>query len=336
MNRTTLHQKCSFLLKMSLLLFAFASTSVVFAQQKKDSGADDETLLNQFVQSKGYVQTIVFDSKIIKQFWIDRNIISRNNVIEVFLSAIKNKRQTLPQNIQLANVIETQDCKVDIITENRDMSFSVVDSKGKVLSSSSQTEEFLQYSIASSEFHIEDLNGFSFGIVFSSEKSDVLRIKKIILSFSRNENSAYAGSPGFDRLLKQIDEEGVEIPQVYENGEVIPNSEARYLISKENNKMYLKIPTKQAIEDCSIIYRVFPVDKKNIENSGDFNVCDFSLKSNKVAIPKPYLSKSPFTIVQCTLPAYKISKIRLGMITKKEGEARKRMWFINITNIPAE
>lgn len=307
-------QTCLSLLKMNILFVTCLSTALVYAQQTTTSNSDDEVLLNQFIKSKGYVQIIVFDSTNIKQFWTDRNVISRNNLIEVVLNA---NNKSSPQKIQLTNVLETQDCKVDIITENNDMSFSVVDSNANVLSNSSIAEPFLQYNILSSTFHIEDLNDFSFGLVFLSEKSDILQVKKIVLSFSTNENSAYAGSPGFDQLRKLIDQKGI----------AVPDNDARYLISKDNGKIFVEVPTDIA-EGGRFIYHVFPSEKKDLEpNRIDygFNNYDFRINADKVVIHKPYLSKDRYTIVQYKMPSYECSKIKIG--AEKDG---KILWLIEI------
>jgi hypothetical protein len=183
----------------SLLLFLLLTSFYVFAQNSRNDSADgvntNEALLNQYVKSKGNA-VIVFDETNIKQFWIDNSVISRKDSFEILLEQAKSGlHESVPLKIQLANVNERLDCKVEIISETEDIGFSVLNNKSKVLSSSKKEDNFLKYSIVSSVFHLEESNMLSFVLKFNSKK-EVVSIKQIILSFSDNKESSYLVSPG--------------------------------------------------------------------------------------------------------------------------------------------
>ena len=112
------------MLKKAFLLLLMTSVSNgAFAQT---STTDDSKLIEQFIQSKGYSEIIVFDASNIKQFWTDKTVFSRDGLIHVSLNKNDNSTfESVPLRIQLANVKETQDCKIDIITDNSDVSFTV-------------------------------------------------------------------------------------------------------------------------------------------------------------------------------------------------------------------
>ena len=168
--------------------------SPIYAQTNKTGNANadsNENLLNQYVQSMGN-RVIVFDASNIKQFWIDKTVISQDNSVKVLVDGTKS----VPYMIQLVNVNEAQDCKVDIISDVPQLKFSVLNDKLKKLSESTQEDPFLNYNIASASFHLEDATNFSFYLQFSSSSAMELTIKKIILSFSKNPQSLFLTSPG--------------------------------------------------------------------------------------------------------------------------------------------
>ena len=173
-----------------------------------DSSSADAKLLDDYVRSKGYVTPIVFDSSNIKQFWVDKSVLSQDKTISISLDKKTNEGfESVPLKIQLINVNERQDCKVEVISDTPDVSFSVADNKSKVLSSSSSEDSFVQYHVASSTFHLEDTPDYSFNLKFSSKSNDEISVKKIILSFSNNKNTSFLSSPG---VLK-INRDGVNV-----------------------------------------------------------------------------------------------------------------------------
>ena len=185
--------------KPSLFSLGFCLSVVLLAQSKTidmNSVNTSEPILTQYIQSKG-ASIISFDTSNIKQFWIEPSVLSRKDSFDILLSA-NNKQlfESVPFKIQLANVKENQDCKVEVISETTDYGFSILNTNSKVLASSIKEESFLNYSIASSVFHLEDTLNLSFSIKFNSKTEKSLSIKTIILSFQNNKNSSFLVSPG--------------------------------------------------------------------------------------------------------------------------------------------
>ena len=179
----------------SLLVTSFFLViSLTLLSEDKQNGPD---LLEQYIISKSYQSTIIFDYSNIKQFWIDNSVSSKDNNINIILSSNStNSNESVPLKIQLANVNETLDCKIEVISETEDLGFSVLNNSSKVLSSSKKTDNFLNYSVTSTFFHLEDTPKKTFALKFNSKSSESLSIKKIILSFSDNKESLFLFSPG--------------------------------------------------------------------------------------------------------------------------------------------
>lgn len=169
---------------------------------------NDAKLLDDYINAKGYTSVITFDSSNIKQFWIDKSVWGKNGNIIISLQDVQNKGwESIPQKIQLANVNEAQNCKIDVVTEMAGMRFAILDSNNKVLSTSASEDDFIQYHIVSSTFQLEKTPDFSFMLKFAADSSESIPIKKIVLSFSNNKDSKYLSSPG---VLK-IDQNNVTL-----------------------------------------------------------------------------------------------------------------------------
>ena len=124
---------------------------------------NDAKLLNDYINAKGYTSIIAFDSANIKQFWIDKSVFGKNDNIVISLQNVQNNTwESIPQKIQLANVNEAQNCKIDVVTETPNIRFTVLDSNNKVLSTSASEDDFIQYHIVSSSFPLEKTPDFSF------------------------------------------------------------------------------------------------------------------------------------------------------------------------------
>ena len=193
-SRTLFNKRLFLALLPAFFVSAFVAVDLKAGDEK------DAQLLDEFIRSKGYPLSIVFDASNIKQFWIDNSVSAKGNTINILTPGGKS----VPLKFQLVNVKESQDCKVEVITESPDMAFSVQDSKAKKISSASvQNDDFLDYHVVSSVFHLEDASDFRFNLVFESGFStDVLKIKKIVLSFSRNKDSFFLDSPGSLKITK--------------------------------------------------------------------------------------------------------------------------------------
>lgn len=175
---------------ISLLSFACIS---LFAQNATQNKVDqnDSKLLNGYIQSRGLSGTIVFDNINIKQYWIENFVCNDDDSIKISLDT--NKK---PLRIQLMNIDESYDCNVLVIAETPDFSFNVLNHRLSPIGTSAKEDDFIHYNVASSTFHLEDTNALCFYLDFSAKSASVLSIKKIVLSFSKNNNSKFLSSPG--------------------------------------------------------------------------------------------------------------------------------------------
>ncbi len=159
--------------------------------QTPAAGQNDTQMLDSFIKSQGYYGIISFDSANIKQFWIDKTVLSKNDLINISLD---DKQSSVPLKIQLANVNVSDDCKVDVFTDDPNVSFSITNSSARTLSSSRKEDDFIHYHVLSSAFHLEEAKDFSFNMIFKSKDAAHISIKRIVLSFSHNQ--LYLKSPG--------------------------------------------------------------------------------------------------------------------------------------------
>lgn len=158
---------------------------------------DDDNILDKFISSKGYRSAVTFDASNIKQYWVDNSVSSMDGKIRILLKTQKaNQPTSIPLRIQLINLQENQDCHLDIITGDSDLSFLVTDTKNKTISTSAKADDFIQDHILTSTFHLEDTQSFTFNLVFQSKTLSEISIKKIILSFPINKESTFLTSPG--------------------------------------------------------------------------------------------------------------------------------------------
>ena len=179
-------------------IFSFLAlllNALIFAKEPVET-TNDDILIEQFIQSNGYSSPIIFDSDNIKQFWIDKTVLSEPNSIHILLNnQDANLFKSDPFKILLSNVNATQDCKVDIIAETQDMGFTITNCESKKLVSSVFSDSFLKYYIFSAQFHLEDTLDNSFIFHFTSKILSSIYIKKIILSFIPNNGSFFLISP---------------------------------------------------------------------------------------------------------------------------------------------
>lgn len=199
----TKHEKQKWLIDVTpffrlFVLFILGVPIISFAQNVTENSSritkeSDNKLINQYIQSKG-AGIITFDASNIKQFWIDNSVISKKDSFEILLNAASNT--SVPLKIQLANVNEVMDCNIEVIADTGDFSFSVLNDSSKVVSTSSQKDDFLNYKVVSAVLHLEDTKGAVFSLKFSSKKLSSVNVKNVILSFSDNKNSSFLVSPG--------------------------------------------------------------------------------------------------------------------------------------------
>ena len=195
--RNRLHVFCARTLGLYSCAIGAFTLLIVNGFGQTPSSKSDDKMIDQYVRSIGS-GTIVFDASNIKQFWIDPSVVcTENNTIDIhLLQKQPNVFESRALKIQLANVNETLACKIQMIIESPDTSFWVSNSKSKKLSFSTNEEKFLDYHMSSLVFNLEDAPDFSFNVNFSNPKKDVISIKKIILSFAKNQTSSFVSSPG--------------------------------------------------------------------------------------------------------------------------------------------
>lgn len=169
----------------------FATMYCLTSNAQDKNMHEDTDLLRKYIDTK--IDKIVFDSTNIKQYWIDNTVTANNNLITILTD---NERQSIPLKIQFANVNEAQDCTIDVITEEPTFSFSVLNTQMKIISESPQTNAFLNYQILSKTVHLENTKDLSIILRFESKSNSVVKINKIVVSFSDNKNSLYKQSPG--------------------------------------------------------------------------------------------------------------------------------------------
>lgn len=297
--------------------------SLIFiGNAQNDSAQKDARLLEDYIKSKGYTHPIEFTPSNIKQFWTDNTVFSKDDSINILLNNKENDQFASNLfKIQLLNVIETQDCIVDVITETKNVSFSVYNSKGKVISTPKVEYDFIQYHVVSSLFHLEDTDDFSFSLSFLSPQ-EIIKIKRIVVSFSQNNNSVYSGSPGFDRLSDKIENEG----------KLHAQSGVRYLYLEDLHKMFVKVPSTIPLDSYFILH-IVPADSSDFmpeRQQYGFNNYDFIITNKpKSVIPKPYSSKSQDSIYQVILPSYKYRSLDFGQYKMIDGE-RVNYWRTQI------
>ena len=142
---------------------------VLSAQIEKQNNDFDIELLNKYVQ-ENTTNSIVFDQSNIKQFWIDNSVVSLKDSFVIMLKETNTRNNNSgPLKIQLANVNETQDCKVEVIADTKDFAFTIMDNQSKTISTSSVEDPFIDYNVVSSTFHVEDTQNTTFYISFSSK-----------------------------------------------------------------------------------------------------------------------------------------------------------------------
>lgn len=205
------------LVATSIYLIGHFGQEIQAQENKTNNKGANELLIQQYIQSKGS-EIIIFDASNIKRFWINRSVISKKDLFDIILDK-KNRFESEPLRIQLANVNEKMDCSIEVLTETSDVEFSVYDSKLNRLSDSTPQNSFLQYNVISSVFHLEetiseDLENYAFNLKFFSKSAETIQVKAIIISFFTNKKPAYfLAHPGQLEITKEsiMDQRNVSI-----------------------------------------------------------------------------------------------------------------------------
>lgn len=247
---------------MKRILFCGVLFSVfcIFAQNNNSEKTNsNDQLLNQYVKSKGNA-IIVFDFSNIKQFWIDNSVVSKNDSFEILLNKPNTKSfESIPLKIQLANVNETMDCLIEVITDTDDFSFSVLNNSSKVVSTSSPKEDFLNYKVASAVLHLENTIGSLFSLKFESKILSSLSMKRVILSFLDNKNSSFLVSPGTLKLANDnIESSSAQSTEVSESSFSVTGKRTIVSSSKKifttDNTLSSSVTIKNTGENATTVY----------------------------------------------------------------------------------
>ena len=305
-----------------ILLLCFSYSMILLAQENvlEDTSSIDDSntmLVKEYIEAKGK-NTIVFDASNIKQFWVDKSVVVSNDNLVISIS----NGNSIWFNVQLANVLETQSCKMEVLSEEKNLRFSVKNNKQEKLGESSPGNDFINYHISSLSFPLEATDDFSFTVSFSETNTDHITIRAIILSFSDNKNTVYLGSQGFTVLENEIDSKGISLsnpaPQF---------SSIKYLILEQYNKIFIKIPNQIALSN-RYFYHVVPSNPDDLlpgREKNKFNNYDFSSTSKFLFIPKPYFANKEFSIIQRDLPKYEFKSLKIGQY-----DTTGQLWAIEI------
>ena len=156
-----LWNKINVCVRNSLVWGLFAVSGLFFVQIKSncaDNIDSNEKMLQQYVRSKG-AGTIIFDASNIKQYWIDNSVVAQDDSFTILLNPVEpHFFESVPLKIQLANVNETQDCKIEVIADTDNFSFSILGKQAphfpssfgsEIVTPSFQENNCLHYKVAS-------------------------------------------------------------------------------------------------------------------------------------------------------------------------------------------
>ena len=184
---------------------------VSFSQEKSISDLDSK-LLDEFVMARGGSYAISFDASNIKQYWIDKSVYAKDNSIYI---SLKNdtKNQSIPLKVQLIRLDDVQLCRVDVITDETNLSYSITNEEGAIIATSSPEDDFIQHHIVSASIDFRD-NDYTFYFVFESPKQ-LISIRKIILSFkpatSYRNISVNKGNAKYSSTSSQLDADAQDV-----------------------------------------------------------------------------------------------------------------------------
>ena len=116
--------------RLLLLSASMLLTNALFAQVRMNTNNTlntlDVNLLSQYVTSKG-ANIISFDASNIKQYWVDKTVKCESDHFNISLNLDQSSRaESIPYRIQLINVNESQNCRIEVISDSQDLEFVVL------------------------------------------------------------------------------------------------------------------------------------------------------------------------------------------------------------------
>ena len=233
----------------------YSQNKAEIANNKKTDS--DNVLIKQYIESKGK-NIITFDATNIKQYWIDNTVACKDNSVIVLLKNSNKDYEGTPLKIQLANVNETLDCKIECISDCSDYNFTVLNDKMKPISESIKDASFIDYSIITSSFHLENTLSYSFFLKFHSNKTSQISLKRIILSFSNNKNTSFLSSPGVLKINAENIETYYKTTAVDSNSFSITGTRTEFLSHKKiyvsNNTIHHSVTIKNIGNTPTTVY----------------------------------------------------------------------------------
>lgn len=200
--------------RMTVILLFIINLLVPCTGSSQNKSMDETSNINQLIQqyfaSRGNGNALTFDSNNIKQYWIDNSVAGINDNIQIILENKTNTLESVPLRFEITNISSMEECNVVVLAQTPDTDFFVLDSGFNPFVKSTQEDDFLDYHVLSTKFQIEASKKIVFYLKFSS-KADIIKIKKILISFKEKTQKDYLSSPGLLMLDKDNIKSSVEV-----------------------------------------------------------------------------------------------------------------------------
>ena len=165
--------------------------------------SDDDKLIDEYIKAKGYQYVISFDASNIKQYWVDNSVFAKDDLINILLQKNESEKwQSVPLNIQLANITESMECTVSVIAKEPVLDFLVLNNKKKAVSFLKNTDEFVGYNVTSASFFMDDVPSSLFSLEFKNSDKDMLSLKRIVMSFAKKTKDPFLNAHGILSITK--------------------------------------------------------------------------------------------------------------------------------------
>lgn len=298
MNKISLSLQINHFFKKMILITCFLAPVLLVAQNEQ-TNKDNLELLEQYVLSKGNY-AITFDAANIKQFWVDKSVVSLKDHFSLLMNkASRNSLESPLFPVQIKHVRETMDCKIEIVTECDDMHFSVLNSSKKEIAKSESGEKFLHYNTYSTTFHWEEIKDI-FYLKFNTAQTSELSIQTIIFTFPKNTESTFLESPGILRINADNVSGGTEKQSISDKSFSV-SGKRTVLLSKNkilvtDNTFSSSVTVKNTTEkpvDIYVGYAPYTKENQKIQNNANpynskkneiLKVVSFEQNTNKIIV----------------------------------------------------
>ena len=166
--------------------------------------SNDDKLIDEYIKAKGYQYVISFDASNIKQYWVDNSVFAKDDLINILLQKNESEKwQSVPLNIQLANITESMECTVSVIAKEPVLDFFVLNNKKKAVSFQKNKDEFVGYNVTSASFFMDDVPSSLFSLEFRNSDKDMLSLKRIVMSFAKKAKDPFLKTHGILSITKE-------------------------------------------------------------------------------------------------------------------------------------